>query len=95
MNDGKPIMNWPLVAAMAFAGLAPGLANFAAVRRSFTLFGAGRGWLWPTLLNLGRIAAAALALVFTARLGAAAFLATCLGFLAARALALRPVRRAS
>jgi F1-F0 ATPase (N-ATPase) AtpR subunit len=93
MNDGMLAMNWPLVAAMAVAGLALGLAYFAVLRRTAELLGTGGSRLRPLLLTLARIAVAALAFFFAARLGAAPLLAAFIGFLAARALALRRVRR--
>jgi len=91
MNDGALAANWPLVAGMAFAGLSLGLAYFAALRWTATLLGAG-GRFGPLLLTFVRIAAATLAFFFVARLGAPPLLAAFLGFLAARALALRRVR---
>lgn len=86
-------MDWPLVAGMAVAGLALGLAYFAALRQTAALLGTGGSRLRPLLLTLARVAGAALAFFFAARLGAAPLLAAFLGFLAARALALRWVRR--
>ena len=92
MNNGLLAMNWPLIAAMTVAGLALGLAYFAVLRRTAELLGTGGGRLQPLLLTLARIAAAALAFFFAARLGAAPLLAAFLGFLAARAFALHRVR---
>ena len=93
MNDGTLDVDWPLVVEMAIAGLVLGLAYFAALRRTAALLGAGGSRLRPLLLTLVRVAGAALAFVFAARLGAPPLLAAFLGFLAARALALRWVRR--
>jgi hypothetical protein len=77
----------------AFAGAAFGLVYFAALDRTAVLLATGRGWLGPSILTLGRIAAATILLALIARLGAAPLLAAFLGFLAARAVALRAVRR--
>lgn len=79
-------------AAMAAAGLAFGLAYFAALRRTVLLLGSG-GRLGPAALSLGRIAAAVIFLGLAARFGAVPLLAAFLGFLLARALALRALRR--
>lgn len=81
-------------AAMAAAGLVFGLGYFAALRRTVHLFGSGRGRFAPAALTLGRILAAVVFLLSAARLGALALLAAFLGFLLARALALRAARRA-
>lgn len=81
-----------LALTMALAGFAFGIAYFAALRRTVTLFAAGRGWLGPLLLTLARIAAAAILLAIVAKLGATALLAALLGFLVARAVALRFAR---
>lgn len=84
----------PLLAlAMALAGAAFGLVYFAALDRTVVLLAAGRGWLGPAALTFGRIGAATILLALIARLGAAPLLAAFLGFLAARAVALRAVRR--
>lgn len=81
-----------LVAAMAAAGFAFGLAYFAALRRSVAWLAAGSGWWRPAALTLGRIAAALVFLVLAAKLGAPALIAAFIGFLAARAAALRARR---
>lgn len=79
--------------AMAFPlGFLFGLAYFAALRATVILIAAERGWLWPSALTLGRIGTFALVLAFAARLGAAPLLTTFLGFILARAIALRIVR---
>jgi len=93
MSDEALGLDWPLVAAMAVAGLALGLAYFAALRRTAMLLGAGGSRLRPLLLTLARIVAAALAFFVAARLGAAPLLAAFLGFLTARELTLSWVRR--
>lgn len=82
-----------LALATAFMGFAFGLVYFAALRRTVALFAAGRGWLGPSALTLGRMGSAVALLAFIARLGAAPLLAAFLGFLLARALALHAVRR--
>jgi len=84
-----------LALAMGFAGLAFGLVYFAVVRRSVALFVAGRGWLAPVALTLGRLGAALLFFALTAKIGASALLAAFLGVLLARTLALRAGRRAA
>ncbi len=83
-----------LAVTMAFIGFAFGLVYFAALRRTVTLFAAGRGWFVPVALTLGRIAAAIIVLALAAKLGAAALLAMFIGFLLARTLALRAARSA-
>jgi hypothetical protein len=79
--------------AMALAGLAFGLVYFATLRRTIALFSAGRGWLAPAALTVGRLAAMAALLALAARLGAAPLLAAFGGVLAARFIALRVTRR--
>jgi hypothetical protein len=81
-----------LAAAMAAAGAVFGLAYFAALHRTATLLAAGRGWMAPSALTLGRIGAAVVLLALIARLGALALIAAFLGFLAARAIALHVAR---
>lgn len=83
-----------LASAMALSGLVFGLVYFRALRRAVDLFAAGRGWLRPAALTLARIAGAVVVLTFMARLGAMPLLAGFLGFLLARQIALRSVRRA-
>jgi hypothetical protein len=82
-----------LISTMAFAGLLIGLLYFAALKRSVTLFVGGKGWPGPLALTLGRIAAAASFLFVTAKLGAEPLLSGFVGFLMARAIALRADRR--
>jgi hypothetical protein len=87
----------PSVAAagiFAIAGLGFGLAYFAALRRSLDCYTAGQGGLKPAALTFGRFAAAVLFFAFMARMGAAPLLMAFIGFLLARAFALRAVRRA-
>jgi N-ATPase, AtpR subunit len=78
---------------MAVAGLAFGVVYFASLKRSVTLFVGGRGWLGPLALILGRIGAAVAFLFIAAKLGAAPLPVAFIGFLMARALALRAERR--
>jgi len=79
---------------MALAGLAFGFVYFASLKRSVSLFVSGKGWLGPVALTFGRIGAAVAFLFVAAKLGAAPLLAAFIGFLMARALALRSERRA-
>lgn len=91
---GTPFTSTPvLLVAIGLAGFVFGLAYFAAVQRTALLFAAGRGWLAPVALTVGRIGAAVLFLTLAARLGAAPLLAGFAGFLLARAVALRVARR--
>lgn len=93
MTDETFVSAAGLALAMAFAGFAFGLIYFVALHRTVTLFSAGGGWLGPSALTLGRVVAITILLALAARLGAAALLATFLGFLASRAAALHAVRR--
>jgi N-ATPase, AtpR subunit len=79
------------IASLAGAGL--GAGYFWALRRTTSLYAAGGGMLLPALLTLGRMAAAVLGFTLAAKAGAAPLLAAAAGFLAARSLALRAVRR--
>jgi hypothetical protein len=83
-----------LTILMAVAGIAFGCVYFASLKRSVTLLVGGKGWLGPPALTLGRIGAAVAFLFVAAKLGAAPLLAAFIGFLMARALALRAERRA-
>jgi F1F0 ATPase subunit 2 len=84
-----------LTMTMALIGFAFGLVYFAALRRTVTLFAAGRGWFVPVALTLSRIGVAILVLVLAAKLGGASLLATFIGFLLARTVALRAGRSAA
>jgi NhaP-type Na+/H+ or K+/H+ antiporter len=86
---------FPLLIAIAAApaGLAVGLAYFALVRKSAEQLAAGRGWLHPSLLTALRLAAAAAFFAAAARCGAAPLLAAFCGFLLARWLTVRTLRR--
>ena len=77
---------------MALIGLSFGLVYFAAMRRTVTFFTAGRGWLVPVALTLGRIGVAIILLGLAAKLGAVSLIAAFIGFLFARAAALRAAR---
>ena len=77
-----------------FAGFALGFGYFAVLRRTVDLYVAGNDRLVPAILTLGRLAAAILFLVIAARSGAQPLVASFMGFLLARGLALRAVRRA-
>ena len=82
-----------LAMAMGLAGFVFGLFYFAAVQWTAVSLAAQKSWLGPLALTLGRIAAAALFLGLAAKLGAASLLSAFLGFLLARAVALRHVGR--
>jgi F1F0 ATPase subunit 2 len=87
----------PVLGKMAVAvpaGLALGVAYFAALRRTTDLYAAGRGWTIPASLTLGRLVAAAGFFALAANFGAMPLLAVFSGFLIARGLALRAVKRA-
>lgn len=94
MTRGTLAVILPLATAMAAAGLVVGLGYFAALRRTVQLYGAEGNRLAPAVLTVGRIAGAAAFLIVAARLGAVPLLAAFSGFLLARAIALRAVRRA-
>lgn len=83
-----------LPGAMAIAGFVFGRLYFALLWRTVGRFAVGRGWLDPLALTLGRMGAAVILLTIAAKLGAAPLLATFLGFMLARAVALRAARRA-
>jgi NhaP-type Na+/H+ or K+/H+ antiporter len=82
------------LAATAAAGLAFGLAYFAAVRRTASQLAERKG-LVAAALTIGRFAFAIVFFVFAARLGAGPLLAALGGFLAARHVALFALRRPS
>jgi F1F0 ATPase subunit 2 len=83
-----------LLAVMPAAGIVLGLAYFAALRWTVSLYSNGRSRLGPAVLTVSRLAGMAIALASAARLGALPLLATFLGFLLARALSMHMVRRA-
>jgi hypothetical protein len=94
MNHDNIIAHPELAAITATAGVAFGLLYFAALKRSVTLFVGGKNWFGPLALTLGRIAAAVSFLFFATTLGAEPLLGAFVGFLIARALALRANKRA-
>lgn len=81
--------------ATAIAGYAFGLAYFAALHKTATLFAAGAGWLGPSALTLARVGTATILFTFAAKLGATSLLAAFAGFLVARAAALGTVKQES
>ena len=82
-----------LAFAATLAGLVVGLVHFVALWRSIELYGAGRGRLAAAALTLGRVAGTIVFFGLAARLEALPLLASFLGFLLARTLALRAARR--
>jgi hypothetical protein len=72
---------------MGPAGTAFGLAYFTAYRAN------NQSALAPVAFTLGRIAGAVIFLALAARLGAEPLIGAFLGFLVARAIAVRPARR--
>ena len=84
----------PIAVAMAAVGFVFSLGYFAVLRRTAALFAAGRSFILPAALTLGRFAAVTIFLGAAAKLGAAPLLAAFLGFLLARAVSLRAVERA-
>jgi hypothetical protein len=93
MTHEAPTSILAVASALAVAGFAVGLAYFAMLRRTVSLYGSGNRRLAPAALTIGRIAGAAAFLLLAARLGPLPLLATYLGFLLARGLALRAARR--
>lgn len=93
MHDGSPSAGLVVASAMLAAGIAIGLAYFRALRWTIQ-----RGGAHPLVIHavasLARLVAAALFFGVAARLGAVPLLAAFAGFLLARALAMRAVRRA-
>jgi hypothetical protein len=79
---------------MAAAGLAFGLIYFAALRRAVDLFVTGGGRLIRSALMLARFGTAAVLFTSAVKVGPLPLLASFLGFLLARKIALRGVRRA-
>jgi hypothetical protein len=79
---------------MASGGFAMGLLYFAGLRRTIDLVVAGRERISQLALTLGRIGTAAICLGFAGVVGAVPLLATFVGFLLARNLAMRTARRA-
>jgi len=85
-----------LVAALAASGVLAGRCYFAALRWAVARYAAGRlSMAQGVVLALARLACAAALLGLAARLGALALLVAFLGFIAARAWALRSAREPS
>lgn len=93
MISHAPAANAVLVALLAAAGFGFGELYFECLRRSTLRNGAVRAAPTLAVLALGRIIAAVAVFAAAAKLGAAPLLAALFGFLAARALTLRIVRR--
>jgi hypothetical protein len=89
---GSILANLARIALLAIAGLAFGCAYFAALRRTVDVYVAGRHRFVPAILTLARVAGATVFLVVAVQFGALPLLAAFLGFLVARALALRAAR---
>ncbi|MGA7326660.1 MAG: ATP synthase subunit I [Rhodomicrobium sp.] len=89
----SPIPGLPI--SMALAGFLFGLLYFVALQRTAIFLATRRGWLVPIALTLARIGTAAGFLVLAARMGASPLLAAFIGFLLARAVALRVAGRIS
>jgi hypothetical protein len=84
-----------LAATWAATGLMLGAAYFAAVRRTVELFAAsGSRWM-PVALTFARLIGATLFLAVAGQFGATPLLGAFLGFLVARAVALRRAKRAA
>lgn len=79
-------------AAAALSGFVFGLAYFAAMRATVARIAAGSGWMVPSTLTAARIIAVTILLFFMARMGAMPLLATFIGLLIARQLALQHQR---
>jgi hypothetical protein len=82
----------PAAAAALLAGFAFGLAYFIMLRRTVDLFATGRSRLMPAVLTVGRLGAAILFLAIATKSGALPLLGGFMGFLLARAAALRALR---
>jgi hypothetical protein len=95
MTTSAVVPGIAIVTSFAFAGLTFGLAYFAVLRHTVDLHAGGHGLLAPVLLTVGRLAIAILLLGIAARAGALPLLSSFVGFLLARALALRGVRGAA
>jgi hypothetical protein len=78
-----------LAFAVTPAGLTIGIFHFALLRRTVDLYTGSRGGLMVVALTFGRIVGTVLFFALAARLGALTLLAAFLGFLSARAVALR------
>ncbi len=83
-----------ITTALASGG-ALGVAYFACLHETVTLFAADGGWTRPALLTAARLIAATAAFAFAARLGAGPLLAGFAGFLVARSVLLHRARSAA
>ncbi len=95
MNSDAILASVPLSLAMAVAGIAFGLVYFAALRKTSVLLAIGSGWTVPLAFTASRIGGAIVFFALAAKLGAAPLIATFAGFFAARAVAIRHLRRRS
>ncbi len=93
MSSDAVLASIPFWLAMAVAGTAFGLVYFAALRKTSVLLATGSGWTVPLAFTASRIGGAILFFALAARLGALPLIGTFAGFLAARAGAIRLVRR--
>lgn len=90
MIGAAPLAYAVVVALLTMlAGLVVGLAYFRALRLTADLFAQGRGWTLPLGLTLVRLAGLIAVLYLTVQLGAAPLIASFLGFLLARTIAVR------
>jgi hypothetical protein len=85
----------PLGLAMAAAGTAFGLVYFAALRWTSVLLAPDGGWMFPLAFTASRMGGAIAFFVLAAKLGAVPLILAFTGFLAARAVAIRLIRRRS
>ncbi len=92
--SGSAFSGCALAALAGAAGFAFGLAYFAMLGRNVALFLQGGGLAAAAGLTIARLAAAVAAFAIAAKLGVLPLLASLLGFLAARFVALRVARRA-
>jgi len=81
-------------AALAFGGML-GLAYFACLRKTVTLFAADGGWARPAMLTVTRFVVATAAFAIAARLGPVPLLSGFCGFVLSRGIALRRVGSAA
>jgi F1F0 ATPase subunit 2 len=90
MTAVDPLSNGiALVSAMTLAGAVLGLAYFRGLRLVVDLFAQGRGRMLLLGVTLARFAGLVGAFLLVVQFGTAALLACFLGFLLARAIALR------
>lgn len=90
MIGAPPLTHTIVVALFAMlAGLVVGLAYFRALRLTADMFAQGRGATLPLGLSLVRLAGLIAVLSLAVQLGATTLIACFLGFLLARAIAMR------